>query len=235
MLFRSALHYLHSPPPDAAQQLLEDRRHPCQIRLAFEELLAHNLALQLSRGRNLSLGAPDLSRGTAQAEAFISSLPFKLTAAQQRVRAEILQDLSRETPMLRLVQGDVGSGKTVIAATAALQAVASGYQVAIMAPTEILSQQHLSTFSEWFSDSPIKIEMLSGKLKAGLRRELLARLASGDIDLLIGTHALFQDIVEFSRLGLVVVDEQHRFGVHQRLALTQKVHPEYGKIGRAHV
>jgi ATP-dependent DNA helicase RecG len=225
----SALAYLHSPPPDAPQELLRGGQHPAQQRLALEELVAHNLSLQHLRQLQQQQGAPMLKARGGELRAFLKGLPFRPTAAQQRVLAEIAADLARPVPMLRLVQGDVGSGKTLVAAGAALQAIANGYQVAIMAPTEILAEQHLASFNGWFEGMGITIEWLSGRTKGKQRAEALRRIASGEAALVIGTHALFQQDVLFSRLGLVIVDEQHRFGVHQRLALTGKASPGEGK------
>jgi len=164
-------------------------------------------------------------------EALLSRLGFPLTGAQRRVVGEIEQDLAKPYPMLRLLQGDVGSGKTVVAACAALQAIASGYQVAIMAPTEILAEQHWQSFAAWLEPLNIELGWLTGRLKGKKREQAIARISRGETALVVGTHALFQQDVEFARLGLVIVDEQHRFGVHQRLALTEKTRPE---LGRAH-
>ena len=224
-----ALYYLHAPPPDAPQQTIADGQHPYQIQLAFEELVAHNLALLQLREQVRAVGAPLLHAGRSSLDSFIQSLPFVPTHAQQRVIEEISDDLSTDKPMLRLVQGDVGSGKTVVAACAALQAINSGYQVAVMAPTEILAEQHLRNFRQWFADSDIYIESLTGKLKGKRREKVLAAIASGESQLVIGTHALFQEDVIFKQLGFVVVDEQHRFGVHQRLALAEKASADYGR------
>jgi ATP-dependent DNA helicase RecG len=224
-----ALEYLHAPPPNAPQQLLREGRHPAQLRLALEELVAHNLALQRLRERQREEGAPAMPVDSARLQAFLATLPFQPTGAQQRVLAEIGADLALPVPMLRLVQGDVGSGKTLVAAGAALQAIANGYQVAIMAPTEILAEQHRASFSNWFQPLSIGMEWLSGRLKGKKREAALQRIAGGEADLVIGTHALFQQDVRFHRLGLVIVDEQHRFGVHQRLALTAKGAPGQGK------
>ncbi len=217
-----AIEYLHAPPPDAALELLREGRHPAQLRLALEELVAHNLSLQQLRQRQQLRPAPALATNPQLLARFLESLPFAPTAAQQRVLAEIAADLARPCPMLRLVQGDVGSGKTLVAAGAALQAVANGYQVAIMAPTEILAEQHWHNFSGWFEPLGIELAWLSGRSKGKKRAATLARIAAGDAAVVIGTHALFQEDVQFRQLGLVIVDEQHRFGVHQRLALTDK-------------
>ena len=227
----AALTYLHSPPPDAALELLRDGAHPAQLQLALEELTAHKLSLYRLRQRHQRDGAPSLPLVPDTLRAFYSSLGFTLTGAQQRVSAEIANDLSRPVPMLRLLQGDVGSGKTVVAACAALQAIANGFQVAIMAPTEILAEQHWLCFSAWFAPMGIEIGWLTGRIKGKKREQTNAAIAQGDVSLIVGTHALFQADVQFAKLGLVIVDEQHRFGVHQRLALTEKARPE---LGRAH-
>jgi len=227
----SALVYLHSPPPDAALELLREGAHPAQLQLALEELVAHNLSLHQLREQHQRDGAPSLPLGPDTLQPLLDELGFILTAAQQRVSGEIARDLSKPWPMLRLLQGDVGSGKTVVAACAALQAISNGYQVAIMAPTEILAEQHWRSFSSWFEPLGIEIGWLTGRLKGKKREQTTTRIASGETALVVGTHALFQNDVEFARLGLVIVDEQHRFGVHQRLALTEKTKPE---LGRAH-
>jgi ATP-dependent DNA helicase RecG len=224
-----ALSYLHAPPPDAPQALLREGHHPAQLRLALEELVAHNLSLHRLRERAQQEGAPALPARPRELEAFLASLPFTPTGAQSRVLGEIAADLARPCPMLRLVQGDVGSGKTLVAAGAALQAIANGYQVAIMAPTEILAEQHWGNFSGWFEPLAVDMEWLSGRTKGKKREATLQRIGSGKAALVIGTHALFQADVAFHRLGLVIVDEQHRFGVHQRLALTEKSSREHGR------
>jgi ATP-dependent DNA helicase RecG len=224
-----AIQYLHAPPPDAPLELLREGCHPAQLRLALEELVAHHLSLRHLRAQQQQEGAPPLPPRKELLQAFLGTLPFAPTAAQRRVLAEIAADLARPLPMLRLVQGDVGSGKTLVAAGAALQAIANGYQVAIMAPTEILAEQHWRTFSQWFAPLSIGMEWLSGRTRGKQRTAALARIADGEAALVIGTHALFQSDVGFSRLGLVIVDEQHRFGVHQRLALTEKAAPEAGR------
>ncbi|NND69558.1 MAG: ATP-dependent DNA helicase RecG, partial [Halioglobus sp.] len=225
----NALRYLHQPPPNAPQDALRDGEHPAQLRLALEELVAHNLSLQRLRERQQQDGAPALAGQEGLLETFLDKLAFKPTGAQDRVLAEIRADLEKPLPMLRLVQGDVGSGKTVVAAGAALQAIGSGYQVALMAPTELLAEQHWRSFSEWFEPLGISMEWLSGRTKGKAREGALARISGGEAALVIGTHALFQDDVAFDRLGLVIVDEQHRFGVHQRLALTEKAAPGHGR------
>ena len=222
MSLLDALCYLHAPPPDAPQELIRECRHPAQLRLALEELVAQNLSLEKLRREQQSLGAPSMAKGEGAMRDFVHTLPFSLTRAQRRVIDEICRDLSGTVPMLRLVQGDVGSGKTVVAACAARQAVACGYQVAFMAPTEILAEQHRTNFARWFAEEAIEPYLLTGRVKGAARRLRLEAIASADAQLVIGTHALFQDDVHFARLGLVVVDEQHRFGVHQRLRLNDK-------------
>ena len=209
----SALHYVHRPPPDADLNALEAGVHITQQRLAFEEMLAHHLSLRRVRQRARRFQAEPLVGSEALLMRFMQSLPFVLTGAQQRVIQELLRDLSAAHPMMRLVQGDVGCGKTVVAA------LACGCQVAIMAPTELLAEQHFGNFDDWFKSLGIRVGWLSGKVKGKTRSELLQGLADGGIQVLIGTHALFQQDVAFDRLGLVIIDEQHRFGVHQRLAL----------------
>lgn len=217
-----AVAYLHRPPVDVDQHLLLDGMHPAQRRLAFEELLAHHLSLLKLRQKARQKGAPELP-GTGQLkQAFLEQLPFPLTGAQQRVGNEIANDLAQAYPMLRLVQGDVGSGKTVVAALAALQTVESGLQAAIMAPTEILAEQHFINFSNWLESLDIKVAWLAGKLKGKQRQAQLEAIRTGEARVVVGTHALFQEEVVFSDLGLVVIDEQHRFGVHQRLSLREK-------------
>ncbi len=217
-----ALQLIHSPPPGTAVEELLQGRHPAQQRLAFEELLAHHLSLKRLRHKRQQHGAQPVCDEAALVQEFLDRLPFSLTQAQQRVIEEISADLCRPVPMQRLLQGDVGAGKTVVAAVAALHAVGSGYQVAIMAPTEILAEQHYQNFSNWFSPLSVEVVWLSGKMKRNEREVAIAKLASGKAALAVGTHALFQESVGFSRLALMVIDEQHRFGVHQRLALREK-------------
>lgn len=219
---RSALNFLHRPPPQVDQQALRDGCHPAQLRLALEELTAHQLSMRELRARSREHPAPVLKDKRGITGQFLQGLPFAPTGAQQRVMEEITADLALAKPMLRLVQGDVGSGKTVVAAAAALIAIASGYQVAIMAPTELLAEQHRRNFTDWFAPLNISQMWLAGSVKGLKREQALEAIRSGEASLIIGTHALFQDGVEFAQLGLVVVDEQHRFGVHQRLALSEK-------------
>src|SRR3569623_373094 len=218
----AALHYVHRPPVDAPVEQLLAGRHPAQQRLAFEELLAHHLSLRQLRARVERHRAPVLRTSDKLFDALQASLPFQLTGAQRRVIAELRADLRRAHPMQRLVQGDVGSGKTLVAAAAVLTAVEAGHQAAVMAPTELLAEQHLRNFSAWLAPLGVRIDSLAGKLKAKERAAANARLASGETQVVVGTHALLQDEVVFKNLGLVVIAEQHRFGVHQRLALWEK-------------
>lgn len=219
---QSALAYVHKPPPDADTHLLEQGLHPCQQRLAFEELLAHYLSLRKLRLQQKTLQSPKLQAPGDLESQLIQNLPFKLTAAQQRVVQELLFDLEQPHPTQRLVQGDVGSGKTVVAAITVLRAVEAGYQVAIMAPTEILAEQHRHNLSVWLQPLNVTMAWLSGKTKGKARKQTLESISTAAAQVVVGTHALFQDDVEFKHLGLVVIDEQHRFGVHQRLALRNK-------------
>ena len=218
----TAVRYLHRPPPDAAQAELLAGAHPAQRRLVFEELVAHQLSLGRLRQRRRHHRAPVLNGAKSLRRQFLANLPFSLTGAQRRAADEIAADLQQHCPMMRLLQGDVGSGKTVVAALAALQALESGHQVALMAPTELLSEQHLRSFRAWLSPLGIEIAWLTSRQKGRARELLLTGLASGDAGLVVGTQALFQADVVFDRLGLVIIDEQHRFGVHQRMALREK-------------
>jgi len=217
-----ALRYVHRPPPDASVELLSVGRHPAQQRLAFEELLAHHLSLRRVRQRARHTAAPVLAGRQSLVQDFIASLPFALTAAQQRVIRELQHDLARPHPMARLVQGDVGSGKTVVAACAALSAIQAGYQVALMAPTELLAEQHCRSFCAWLAPLGTQVVWYTGKTRGKDRSAALQAIRDGTAAVAVGTHALFQEAVEFARLGLVIIDEQHRFGVHQRLALRDK-------------
>lgn len=216
-----AIFTLHQPQPDDDLGLIKRFQHPAQKRLIIEELISHQIGLQQLRQLEKQRLAPALPP-SRMADRLIASLPFTLTAAQQRVLQEIHQDLSQTHPMQRLVQGDVGSGKTIVAALAAIQAAEAGYQVAIMAPTEILAEQHRNAFTEWLEPLGIETAWLSGKMKAAEKRHALSRVESAQAKVVIGTHALFQESVNFDSLGLVIIDEQHRFGVHQRLSLQQK-------------
>ena len=221
MPLRDALLGVHRPAPDADVQALLAGRHPAQQRLAFEELLAHHLSLKRLRAQVRKHRAPALPTDPALQKRFLDALPFTLTRAQERVSNEIGGDLAKRAPMLRLVQGDVGSGKTVVAALAALRAVANGWQTALMAPTELLAEQHLRSFRAWFEPLGIDVVWLAGKVTGRARSKALAHLADG-APIAVGTHALMQEGVEFARLGLAIVDEQHRFGVQQRMALRDK-------------
>ena len=223
-----AIAYLHRPPPDADVELMHTGRHPCQQRLAFEELLAHYLSLKNLRAMAESEAAPALVDGAPEVDGFIRDLPFQLTAAQQRVVDEIMGDLAQPHPMMRLIQGDVGSGKTVVAAIACLKTISCGVQAAIMAPTELLAEQHWRSFSDWFRPLGIEPAWLSGSQRAAARREALQAIEDGSAKIVVGTHALFQEGVNFHELGLVIIDEQHRFGVHQRMALRDKGVGEQG-------
>ncbi|HHJ80738.1 MAG TPA: ATP-dependent DNA helicase RecG, partial [Candidatus Tenderia electrophaga] len=219
---QQALQEVHQPLPDTPVFELLEGETPARQRLVLEELLAHHLSLRQLRHKAQQDAAPVLKPKGQLRKKILAALPFALTGAQQRVIAEIDADLAQPFPMQRLVQGDVGSGKTVVAAAAAVHAIEAGYQVAVMAPTELLAEQHRNNFAIWLQPLGLKIAWLSGKQGVKQRRENLALLASGEAALAVGTHALFQDEVMFDRLGLVVVDEQHRFGVHQRLALREK-------------
>lgn len=219
---RDALHTLHRPSSSVSPYELEQGQHPAQQRLIQEELLAHNLSmLQLRQRSNQDAAIPMPTTGQLM-QPFLAQLPFSPTGAQQRVVAEINQDLQYPRPMMRLVQGDVGSGKTLVAALAALQAIENGYQVAMMAPTELLAEQHATNFAIWFEPLGLKVGWLAGKLKGKARVQSLEDIASGAAQMVIGTHAIFQQVVVFNKLALIIIDEQHRFGVHQRLGLREK-------------
>ncbi len=220
--FRQSIAYLHNPPPDARLEALDGRTHPAWRRIKFDELLAQQLSMRRHYRQRQTVAAPPLLRHAELAKQLLARLPFSLTHAQQRVLAEIRSDLARAHPMQRLLQGDVGSGKTVVAALAALQAVESGYQVAVMAPTEILAEQHYVKFSQWLAPLGVGLARLAGNLWRKEKRTQLEGILRGVAKVVVGTHALFQDEVKFHRLGLAIVDEQHRFGVLQRLALRLK-------------
>ena len=217
-----AITFLHNPPPTAALSQIQEGTHPAQIRLAREELIAHQLTVQGVRDTERRHPAPAIAPSSPTAAAFLEALPFAPTAAQERVAIELAEDMAQTQPMLRLVQGDVGSGKTLVAARAALDTIAAGYQVAFMAPTELLAEQHFATLDAWLTPLGQPVAWLSGRTKGQARQQVLQALASGDAPLVVGTHALFQHDVHFNRLGLIIVDEQHRFGVHQRLSLADK-------------
>ena len=220
--FASSLKYLHQPPAEVSQAQLESREHPAWRRMAFDELLAQQLSLRRAYSLRRAKGAPRLHGAGQLTEALLAALPFRLTAAQQRVWREIGADLSRPYPMQRLLQGDVGSGKTVVAALAMLQAVECGYQAALMAPTEILAEQHYRKLVDWLTPLGLPIAWLAGSVKKSQRKTWAESLAAGTTQLAVGTHALIEDDIQFAKLGLAIVDEQHRFGVQQRLALKQK-------------
>ncbi len=217
----NAIGQLHHPTPDISLQSIEEGMHPALKRVAFDELLAQRLSMQFARQQIRTMIAPALPKASQTTE-FFANLPFTLTKAQQRVFEEIQNDLQSPKPMLRLVQGDVGAGKTVIAALAAIQAISAGFQVAFMAPTDLLSEQHENTLAPWFARLQISVYRLSGKMKQSHRKKIQTAISSNEAKLIIGTHALFQDKIKFSCLGLVIIDEQHRFGVEQRLLLQQK-------------
>ena len=219
---KDAIRFLHRPPPDISLDILEKGQHPAQQRLIFEELLAHNLAMQKVRLGTQQFLALPLHYQTDLKQRFLASLPFQPTNAQNRVVADIEQDLAKDYPMMRLVQGDVGSGKTLVAALAALLAIDNGKQVALMAPTEILTEQHANNFRRWLEPFGIEVGWLAGKVKGKARQAELEKIKSGAVQMVVGTHALFQEEVEFADLALVIIDEQHRFGVHQRLMLREK-------------
>ena len=219
---KEALHYIHEPPTDANMLQLNQGSHPAQQRLIFEELVAHQVSLLTRRAYIRQIAAPRFNSSKVLAKHLLDSLPFQMTNAQKRVSKEILHDLKQDQPMLRLVQGDVGAGKTLVAAVAACHALEADWQVALMAPTEILAEQHYLNFKRWFEPLGIEVAWLSGKQKGKARAQAEQQIKQGHAQLIVGTHALFQDNVEFSRLGLVIIDEQHRFGVDQRLALRNK-------------
>jgi len=221
---RDSLHFLHQPAPDVSLAELEDHSHPAWRRLKFEELLAQQLSqLQARRERESQRAPPFAVRRGGLQERLLAALPFALTAAQRRVGEEIAHDLQQATPMHRLLQGDVGSGKTVVAALAAAVAIDAGWQCALMAPTEILAEQHFRKLVAWLEPLGVGVAWLTGSRKGKARQAMLARVASGEAGLVVGTHAVIQEEVTFARLGLAVIDEQHRFGVQQRLALRHKL------------
>ena len=219
---KEALHYIHEPPTDANMLQLNQGSHPAQQRLIFEELVAHQVSLLTRRAYIRQIAAPRFNSSKVLAKHLLDGLPFQMTNAQKRVSKEILHDLKQDQPMLRLVQGDVGAGKTLVAAVAACHALEADWQVALMAPTEILAEQHYLNFKRWFEPLGIEVAWLSGKQKGKARAQAEQQIKQGHAQLIVGTHALFQDNVEFSKLGLVIIDEQHRFGVDQRLALRNK-------------
>lgn len=220
--FAESVRLLHQPPPNVSLQALEDRSHPAWQRLALDELLAQQLSMRLHYAKRRRAQAPAVLSSQTLVQQLLANLPFTLTSAQQKVCAEIVQDLSQPHPMQRLLQGDVGSGKTVVACVSALHMIEQGWQVAIMAPTEILAEQHYKKMQQWLAPLNISIAWLTGSQSKKERESAINAIASGEAMLAVGTHALFQSQVQFKRLGLAIVDEQHRFGVQQRLALRQK-------------
>lgn len=219
---KQALEYIHHPPVNANMLQLAQGSHPAQQRLIFEELVAHQISLLTRRAFIQQVEAPSFAPSQTYAKQLLASLAFEMTAAQKRVSREIAQDLTSNKPMLRLVQGDVGAGKTLVAGVAACHALEEGWQVALMAPTEILAEQHYLNFKRWFEPLGLNVAWLSGKQKGKARAAAEQVIRDGSAHLVIGTHALFQENVEFAKLGLVIIDEQHRFGVDQRLALRNK-------------
>ena len=217
-----AIAFLHNPPPGTELDPIHRGVHPAQIRLAREELIAHQLTVQGVRDTERKHQAPSITSAAEITQQFIAGLPFAPTAAQMRVAKELAADMAQPQPMLRLVQGDVGSGKTLVAAQATLDTIAAGYQVAFMAPTELLAEQHHANLEGWFDELGLPVAWLSGRIKGKARQAVLEQLEHGQAPVVVGTHALFQDDVVFQRLGLIIVDEQHRFGVHQRLSLADK-------------
>lgn len=222
MSLPQALKTLHRPPADTQLAELESGQHPALKRIVLEELLAHHLSMLAVRAGAQRYHALPLSPQEALKNQFLAQLPFSPTNAQQRVVAEIEQDLAKPVPMMRLIQGDVGSGKTLVAALAALRAIAHGRQVALMAPTELLAEQHANTFRQWLEPLGIRVGWVAGKQKGKARQAQEDAIAAGDVAMVIGTHAIFQEHIRFHSLALVIIDEQHRFGVHQRLALWEK-------------
>ena len=220
--FEAAVRLLHNPPPDIALAALQGRVHPAWRRMKFDELLAQQLSMRVHYQRRRAAGAPVLKARGKLVNALLQRLPFQLTRAQNTVLAQIREDIGQAHPMQRLLQGDVGSGKTVVAALAALQCVENGYQAAVMAPTEILAEQHYRKFAEWLTPLGVEVAWLTGSLKKSDKNQWLADIAQGKAQVIVGTHALFEEEVVFKNLGLAVIDEQHRFGVHQRLALRMK-------------
>ena len=226
--FADSVRLLHRPPPGAALDSLAQRTHPAWERMKFDELLAQQLSMRMAYRARRARSAPALTIDGPLVRHFLAHLPFRLTRAQSQAMAQVLRDLAQNHPMQRLLQGDVGSGKTIVAAIAGLAAVDAGCQAAVMAPTEILSEQHVRKFTAWLQPLGVRITWLHGGMRQRDKRAALAAVASGEAQIVIGTHALFQKGVEFARLGLVIVDEQHRFGVEQRLSLRKK-----GAAGRA--
>jgi len=220
--FADAVRLLHNPPRDIAQVVLQERVHPAWRRMKFDELLAQQLSMRVHYQRRRAAGAPALIARGKLVNALLQRLPFQLTRAQNTVLAQIREDIGQTHPMQRLLQGDVGSGKTVVAALAVLQCIENGYQAAVMAPTEILAEQHYRKFSEWLEPLGVSVAWISGGVKKIDKKQRLIEISGGGAQVTVGTHALFEDEVVFKNLGLAIIDEQHRFGVHQRLALRTK-------------
>ncbi|MGE0558803.1 MAG: ATP-dependent DNA helicase RecG [Burkholderiales bacterium] len=220
--FETAVRLLHNPSPDIAQAVLQGRVHPAWRRMKFDELLAQQLSMRVHYRRRRAAGAPVLKARGRLVHALLQRLPFQLTGAQNAVLAQIRADIGQAHPMQRLLQGDVGSGKTVVAALAALQCVENGYQAAVMAPTEILAEQHYRKFAEWLAPLQVTVAWIAGGIKKNYKKQQLENVLSGHAQIVVGTHALFEEAVVFAKLGLAIIDEQHRFGVHQRLALRMK-------------
>jgi len=227
--FEDAVRLLHHPPPEVPARALDERIHPAWRRIKFDELLGQQLSMRMHyRVRRAQRGIALPPQASGLEQRLLQALPFDLTAAQQRAWAEIARDLAQPHPMNRLLQGDVGSGKTIVAALAALRAVEHGKQAAVMAPTEILAEQHFRKFHEWLAPLGVKVAWLTGSQKASERKRIAAAVESGEVQIAVGTHALFQEKVSFADLALVIVDEQHRFGVKQRLALQRKASDDGG-------
>ena len=221
-VLKQALEYIHQPPVNANMLQLAQGSHPAQQRLIFEELVAHQISLLSRRAYIQQIAAPAFSPSKNFAKQLLATLPFRMTDAQSRVCKEIVADLKQNKPMLRLIQGDVGAGKTLVAGVTACHALEEGWQVALMAPTEILAEQHYLNFKKWFEPLGLNVSWLSGKQKGKARASAEYLIKQGSANLVVGTHALFQENIEFAKLGLVIIDEQHRFGVDQRLALRNK-------------
>lgn len=221
-VLKQALEYIHQPPVNANMLQLAQGSHPAQQRLIFEELVAHQISLLSRRAYIQQIAAPAFSPSKNFAKQLLATLPFRMTSAQSRVCKEIVADLKQNKPMLRLIQGDVGAGKTLVAGVTACHALEEGWQVALMAPTEILAEQHYLNFKKWFEPLGLNVSWLSGKQKGKARASAEHLIKQGSANLVVGTHALFQENIEFAKLGLVIIDEQHRFGVDQRLALRNK-------------
>ena len=219
---KDALDYVHNPPREARLVELAAGRHPAQRRLAFEELLAHHLSLKLLKRTARTEPASPLEDPDKLSRRFVESLPFPLTGAQVRALEEVEADLLRDQPAVRLIQGDVGCGKTIVAAAAAARAAGSGMQAVLMAPTELLAEQHWRNFCQWFHPLHLPVALVSGSQTAKVRKSALEAIASGDVRIIVGTHALFQEGIDFANLALIIVDEQHRFGVQQRLRMQEK-------------